>query len=164
MGRGRPRKTAEELKLSGTFGQHSSRQTWNTNNEKPLTAKLAPANYLRRTQIAWSKFMEMKAAQGVLSIEDEILVVRMFDALDLYFRLFDIIHARFRKGEIEEIYSDPEKRKEHRDLERSMHTAGEMYDKLAYHFGISPIERSKLVVAPQKTETEFMKLLERAKA
>ena len=161
---GRPRKLPQEHELSGTSIYHPERQNWNKKNEKPLTAKPAPAHYLRRTQIAWARFMEMKAAQGVLSIEDEILVIRMFDALDLYLRFFDIIHAKFRKGEIEGIFSDDARRKEFRDMEKSMDSHGEIYDRIAYHFGMSPIERTKLVIQPQKTQTEFMKLLERAKA
>lgn len=110
--------------------------------------------------MSWAQFMNMKAAQGVLSIEDETLVRRMFDALDLYFRIYDIISARFRRGEIEEIYADPERRKEHKDLERSMHANGEIYDKLAYHFGMSPIERSKLSVPQAETEDEIFKIIE----
>ena len=159
-----PRKSPQELKLAGTYNRHSSRKNWNDRNDRPLTAKPAPGRYLKRTQISWNKFMDMKASQGCLSVEDEDLIIRMFDSLDRYYRLGDVIDEHLRSCDITALYEDEEKRKAHREMERSMKEHGETFDRIAWHFGLSPTERSKLVLAPQKPQTEFMRILERAKA
>lgn len=152
---GRNRKSPQELELSGTFKKHSSRKNWNTRNDRPLTSKPAPGKFLKRTQIAWNQFMDVKAAQGVLSAEDEVCIMAMFESLDKYIRLSD--------KEYEILTSDDPDLDELAKLERPLHKHQEEFRAWAVKYGVTPAERSKLVVSPQKEESPMMQLIQKVK-
>lgn len=152
---GRNRKSPQELELSGTFNQHSSRKNWNTRNDRPLTSKPAPGKFLKRTQIAWNQFMDVKAAQGVLSAEDEVCIMAMFESLDKYIRLSD--------KEYEILTSEDPDLDELAKLERPLHKHQEEFRAWAVKYGVTPAERSKLVVSPQKEESPMMQLIQKVK-
>ena len=151
----RPRKSPQELKLSGTFTKDSSRKNWNTRNDRPLTSKPAPQRFLQRTKVAWNQFMDVKACQGVLSAEDEHCVVAMFESLDKYIRFSDM--------EYEELQS------ENPDLDRLLKLQKESikyqqeFRAWAIKYGVTPAERSKLVVSPQKEDSPLMQLINKVK-
>lgn len=160
MSRGRPRKSPEELKLAGTFGQHSSRQKWNARNATPLTQKPAPGRYLKRTQYFWNQFMIEKASQNVLSVGDEPVFIAMFDSYDRWLRYKD------KRDELDETmgWTDLKDIKARNQLDIMIEREFKSWTSLALRFGLTPSERSKLAVSPEKPQTEFMKILERAKA
>lgn len=151
----RPRKTPQELELSGTFKKSSARKNWNTRNDRPLTSKPAPQRFLQRTKVAWNQFMDVKTTQGVLSADDESSVVAMFESLDKYIRFSDM--------EYEELQS------ENPDLDRLLKLQKESikyqqeFRAWAIRFGITPTERTKLSVNPQKEESPMMQLIQKVK-
>lgn len=152
---GRPRKPVQEHILSGTSKNNSYRKNWNTRNDRPLTSKPAPGKFLKRTQIAWNQFMDVKAAQGVLSAEDEVCIMAMFESLDKYIRLSD--------KEYEILTSDDPDLDELAKLERPLHKHQEEFRAWAVKYGVTPAERSKLVVSPQKEESPMMQLIQKVK-
>jgi P27 family predicted phage terminase small subunit len=158
MGRGRPRKSPEELKLAGTFGQHSSRQKWNARNATPLTEKAAPSRYLKRTQYFWNQFMIEKAQQNVLSVADEPVFVAMFDSYDQWLRYKD------KREKLTIGYETMEEINIRNRLDCMIDREFKQWTSLAIRFGITPTERSKLECGPEQKETEFMQILKRAKA
>ena len=160
MPAGRPRKTPQELELSGTNIYHPERKKWNTRNATPLTSKPAPGRYLKRTQYAWNQFMIEKATQGVLSIGDEMAVVAMFDSYDRWLRYKD--QRDDLDGKVG--YSSLEDINVRNKLDIMIDREFKQWTSLAIRFGITPTERTKLAVNPEKPQTEFMKILERAKA
>ena len=155
---GRNRKTLAELELSGTNSRNPQRQKWNRRNDRPLTQKPAPEGYLKRTQIAWHQFMEMKATQGVLSIEDEPLIVAMFDSMDRHLRYKDK-----RKELDKKLGWTKEDVLVRNHLDIMIDREFKQWTTLAMRFGMGPLERTKLVVAPQETEDPMLQLIKRAK-
>ena len=154
---GRNRKTLAELELSGTNSRNPQRQKWNRRNDRPLTEKPAPEGYLKRTQIAWHQFMEMKATQGVLSIEDEPLIVAMFDSMDRHLRYKD------KRKELDKELGwtkDDVLVRNHLDI--MIDREFKQWTTLAMRFGMGPIDRTKLVVAPPETEDPMLQLIKRA--
>ena len=159
MAMGRPRKTEAELKLSGTFGKDSSRKKWNTRNATPLTEKPAPARYLKRTQYFWNQFMIEKAAQNVLSVGDEPVLVSMFDAYDQYLRYKDQHDELMKDGD----FKDPEFIRNLNQLDIMIDRLFKQWTSLALRFGLTPTERSKLAVMPEKPQSAMLELIQRAK-
>lgn len=155
---GRLRKSIAELDLSGTNIYHPERQKWNRRNDRPLTEKPAPEGYLKRTQIAWHQFMEMKATQGVLSIEDEPLIVAMFDSMDRHLRYKDK-----RKELDKELGWTKEDISARNQLDIMIDREWKQWTTLAMRFGIGPIDRTKLLVAPPEKEDPMLQLIKRAK-
>lgn len=156
---GRPRKTTTELKLSGTFNQHSSRKNWNTDVPCKLTDKPAPGHYLKRTQIEWHKFMIVKSSQEILSIEDESMIIMMFDSLDLYFRMTDSVFEFHKSPEYNEKMQDWKQRATLKDFVklRSSHLAD--FTRIACRFGISPAERSRMTMPEKEERDELLELV-----
>ena len=163
MAKGRPRKSEVELKLSGTFGRVSSRKNWNTRNDRPLTSKPAPATYLKRTQIAWNQFMDVKATQGVLSADDESCIVMMFDCLDRLYRNTDTYNELRKNPDYVEWLKDKTNRDTMRQIRKEMSDDDTAFRQWAIRFGITPTERSKLAVTPEKPQSEMLQLIQRAK-
>ena len=158
---GRKRKSVAELKLSGLYGKRSSHKEYNDENPNPIPFAPAPKRYLQRTKVAWNQFMRVKCSQGILSEEDSFLVKMMFDDLDHMHRQEDRLVA-LEKKQTDEI--DVE-------LEEAIARVTNLRDKfeksvtkLAIAFGITPPERSKLILPKKENDSEFMKILERAKA
>ncbi len=160
MPAGRPRKTVQDLKLSGTFTRNSSRKEWNTEVPQKLEAKPAPRKYLKRTKLAWHRFMDVKIEQGVLSSEDEDAVVSMFDALDSYYRFSNQLEKIRRQTTAEDLL-DKSFRERLKVLNGIVRSSNEAYQKLAYRFGITPIERSKLSLPSGKPEDPLLEILGR---
>ena len=161
---GRPRKTPQELELTGTNIYHPERKNWNTKNQKPLTDRVAPAHYLRRTQIAWAEFMDMKAEQKVLSIEDRALVVQMFDCLDRLYRNTDTYNEiRKKNPDYAEWLKDKENRDMMKHLRAEMNADDTAFRNWAIRFGMTPTERSKLPVVPEKPQSEMLQLIRKVK-
>lgn len=159
MAMGRPRKSEAELKLSGTFNRVSSRKKWNTRNATPLTEKPAPARYLKRTQYFWNQFMVEKAAQNVLSVGDEPVLVSMFDAYDQYLRYKDQHDELMKDGD----FKDPEFIRNLNQLDIMIDRLFKQWTSLALRFGLTPSERSKLAVTPEKPQSAMLELIQRAK-
>lgn len=161
---GRPRKTPQELELTGTNIYHPERKNWNTKNQKPLTDRVAPAHYLRRTQIAWAEFMDMKAEQKVLSIEDRALVVQMFDCLDRLYRNTDT-YNEIRKAhpDYAKWLQDKDNRDVIKTLRSEMTADDTAFRNWAIRFGMTPTERSKLPVVPEKPQSEMLQLIRKVK-
>ena len=161
---GRPRKTPAELKLAGTFNRVSSRKNWNTRTDRPLSAKPAPAHYLQRTQVAWNQFMDVKAAQGVLSADDESCVVMMFDCLDRLYRNTDA-YNKIRKDNPD--YAawllDKGNREMVKQIRKEMTEDDTAFRNWAIRFGMTPTERSKLPVTPEKPQSEMLQLIRKVK-
>lgn len=155
---GRNRKTLAELELSGTNSRNPQRQKWNRRNDRPLTEKPAPEGYLKRTQIAWHQFMEMKATQGVLSIEDEPLIVAMFDSMDRHLRYKDK-----RKELDKELGWTKEDVLVRNHLDVMIDREFKQWTTLAMRFGMGPLDRTKLVVDPPEKEDPMLQLIKRAK-
>ena len=161
---GRPRKTPQELELAGTNPFNPSRKTWNTKNQRPLTDRLAPAHYLRRTQIAWAEFMDMKAAQGVLSEEDRSCVIEMFDCLDRLYRNTDTYNEiRKNNPNYFDFLLDKDNRDAVKHLRAEMNADDTAFRNWAIRFGMTPTERSKLPMMPEKPQSEMLQLIKRAK-
>ena len=158
MPAGRPRKTPQELELSGTNIYHPERQNWNKRNDLPLEYKPAPSRYLKRTQIAWHKFMEVKATQGVLSVDDESLIVTMFDSLDKLTRYKDQ-----RRKLDKELGWDKEDIAIRNQLDIMIDREFKQWTTLAARFGMGPIDRTKLAVSPRETEDPMLSLIKKAK-
>lgn len=159
MPAGRPRKSASELKLSGTFGQHSSRKDWYTRNDKPLIRKPAPAHYLQRTKVAWNQFMDVKAAQGVLSADDESCIVMMFDCLDRLYRNTDTYNELRKNTNYVRWLKDKENRETIKMIRREISDDNLTFRNWAIRFGLTPTERSKLAVNPDKPQSEMLRLI-----
>ena len=155
----RPRKSAQELQLSGTFSRVSSRKNWNTRNDRELTKKPAPSRYLQRTKEAWNQFMDVKATQKVLSAEDERSVVLMFDALDRYFRMSDEIDKIYRKPDFAEWLGDISNQKQFKLMKTELRADNDVFKNWAIRFGMTPTERSKLSVPKVETEDEIFSIL-----
>lgn len=156
---GRPRKTTTELKLSGTFNQHSSRKNWNTETPYQLTDKPSPSRYLKRTQMEWHKFMTVKTVQGVLSIEDESMLIMMFDSLDLYFRMTDEVYEFHKSPDYKDRISDWKERAMLKDLDKMRSAHLQDFTKIACRFGISPTERSRMTLPEQEQRDELLELV-----
>lgn len=156
---GRPRKPAKELKLNGTFNKVSSRKDWNTDTPYVMDQSYAPKRYLPETKRAWNQFMKVKCVQGVLSDEDEAMVILMFDALDDVYRI---------QAKIDEFYNDPNLSANLRDAETRKHLKEMVqvrkihetsFVTMAVKFGMSPVERSRLQVTSSKPKSELFELL-----
>ena len=159
MAMGRPRKSEAELKLSGTFDRVSSRKKWNTRNSTPLTDRPAPAKYLKRTQFFWNQFMVEKAAQNVLSVGDEPVLVSMFDAYDQYLRYKDQHDELMKEAD----FKDMEFIRKLNQLDIMIDRLFKQWTSLALRFGLTPSERSKLAVMPEKPQSAMLELIQRAK-
>ena len=158
-----PRKSPQELKLAGTFSQHSSRKNWNTRNDRPLVAKPAPGTYLKRTQIAWNQFMDVKATQGVLSADDESCIIMMFDCLDRLYRNTDTYNELRRNPDYVGWLRDGKNRAIIKQIRKEMSEDDMAFRQWAIRFGLTPTERSKLQVTPEKPQSEMLQLIQRAK-
>ena len=156
----RPRKRVTELKLAGTFNQHSSRKTWNTDTPCPLEERPAPKRYLKRTQLAWYQFFQVKMIQGIVSIEDETHIIMMFDSLDLYYRISDKINEYWKNTSIDEYLKDWKLRAEGKDLLAMRSKCLEDYNKIARQFGLTQAERTKIQIPENDdSESELFKIL-----
>lgn len=159
----RPRKTVHDLKLSGTFNRDSSRKNWNTRNDRPLVAKPAPAHYLKRTQIAWNQFMDVKAAQGVLSADDESCIVMMFDALDRLYRNTDLYNEIRRSHPDYATYLlDKFNRDMVKHIRKEISEDDATFRNWAIRFGLTPTERTKLQISADNSKSEMFELLSSA--
>ena len=156
---GRPRKTVQELKLSGLYGKRSSHKSYNEEVTNPLEMKAAPGKYLKRTQYAWNQFMRVKTSQGILSEEDSSLVTIMFDSLDDLFRVQDEIDRFYRRPDLTKALADEESRDHLKEMVqiRKLHEAS--FTSLAVKFGLTPTERTKLILPQKKAESPMLKLL-----
>lgn len=163
---GRNRKPAQELHLSGTFNQHSSRKDWNTSTPFAVTGDEGSANgkYLKRTQEAWHDFMRVKAVQGVLSQEDMCIVTLMFDALDNLYRIQDQIDAFYKQPNLSNILKNEKRMEQLKSMVQIRRNHETSFAHFACKFGMTPAERSKLTVADKKDESPMLQLLNRAKA
>lgn len=159
----RPRKPVADLKLSGTFNQHSSRKSWNTETLFTVTNKPAPDRYLQRTKVAWNQFMRVKAAQGIVSEEDLAMITMMFDSLDDVYRIQDEIDAFYKRPTLRADLSDDEKRQQLKDMVHIRKNHESSFAFIACKFGLSPAERSKLTLPEKKDESPMLQLLSRAK-
>lgn len=164
MKAGRPRKTVADLKLSGTYGRHSEHKDYNDETPLQITeGERAPSRYLKRTQTAWQDFMNVKSFQGVLSVEDKSAITMMFDALDSYYRTHDQLQRIQRTAKPEDY-----KNKEFLDclkaLTSTRSTFFREYVQIACRFGITPTERSRLVIPKKKEDSELFKILREAGA
>ena len=159
----RPRKSVSDLKLSGTFSQHSSRKNWNTETLFAVSDRPAPNKYLQRTKVAWNQFMRVKTVQGILSEEDMSLVTLMFDALDDVFRIQDEIDAFYRSPTLRRDLADEEKRDHLKDMIQMRKSHETSFAFFACKFGLSPSERTKLTLPEKKNESPMLQLLNRAK-
>lgn len=158
----RPRKPAAELKLSGTFNQHSSRKNWNTETPMAVTSKPAPDRYLQRTKIAWNQFMRVKAAQGILSEEDMAMVTMMFDALDDVYRMQDEIDAFYKRPNLRACLADEDSRQQLKDMVHIRKNHETSFAFIACKFGLSPAERSKLTLPDKTNESPMLQLIHEA--
>jgi len=154
---GRPRKTVAQLKLSGTFNKVSSRKDWNEEVPCVLGYISAPKRYLQRTKVAWNQFMRVKAQQGVLSEEDQSLVLIMFNHLDHYYRADD----RLQQMEKDPAYFGTSIGLDAMDkigkmIERHFNS----FSKLALRFGMTPSERTKLHIPEHEKQSEMLQLLQ----
>ena len=160
----RPRKSANELKLAGTFDRGYPRKNWNTETLYVVTDKPAPNEYLTRTKIAWNQFMKVKASQGVLSEEDMSMVRLMFDALDDVYRIQDEIDAFYKRPTLRKDLADEDKRSQLKEMVQIRKNHETSFAHFACKFGISPAERTKLTIPDKKEESPMLKLLNKAKA
>ena len=150
------RKTLKELELSGTNIYHPEREKWNKRNDRPLEYK--PGHYLKRTQIAWHQFMDVKITQGVLSEDDESLIITMFDSLDRLTRYKD---QRLKLDK--ELGWTKEDILVRNHLDIMIDREFKQWTTLAMRFGMGPIDRTKLTVAPKETEDPMLTLIKKAK-
>lgn len=155
MPAGRPRKTPQELELSGTNIYHPERKKWNRRNSTPLTEKPAPGKYLKRTQFFWNQFMLEKATQNVLSIADEPVFTAMFDAYDRWLRYMD------RRDELDGTvgWTDLNDIKLRNQLDIMIDREFKQWTSLAIRFGLTPTERSKLAVPQEDPEDEIFRII-----
>ena len=159
----RPRKPVADLKLSGTFNQHSSRKSWNTETPFAITSRPAPDRYLQRTKVAWNQFMRVKATQGILSEEDMAMVTMMFDALDDVYRIQDEIDAFYKRPTLRKDLGDEDLRQQLKDMVHIRKNHETSFAFIACKFGMSPAERSKLTLPENKNESPMLQLLKKAK-
>lgn len=158
MPKGRPRKTPQELELSGTNIYHPERKKWNTKNSTPLTEKPAPGRYLKRTQFFWNQFMIEKASQNVLSVGDEPVFTAMFDSYDRWLRYKD------RREELDSTLGwDKEDITIRNQLDIMIDREFKQWTQIAIRFGLTPTERSKLAVQPEKPQSEMLQLIRKVK-
>ena len=165
MKAGRPRKPISELKLSGMYKNHAERQLWNTETPSQMGPEPAPTKYLQRTRDAWTAFMQVKAQQGILSIEDKSTIVQMFDALDLYYRITDKIFEFYKDKYLDTSLETKDGRAEIKAMTQLQRTYLNNWIQLACRFGITPTERSKLQIPSEtsmKAKNELLKLIEEA--
>ena len=153
---GRPRKSAEELKLSGTFGKVSARKKWNTRNATPLVEKPAPGKYLKRTQYFWNQFMLEKVDQNILSVADEPVLLAMFDAYDNWLRYKD------KRAKLDKTvgWTDLADIKIRNQVDIMIEREFKQWTSLALRFGLTPTERTRLAVSPHEEEDEIFKIIE----
>lgn len=170
---GRKRKSVQELKLHGMYGKRSSHKDYNEDVPNPIVFKSAPKRYLQRTKIAWNEFMRVKCTQGILSEEDNILVEMMFDSLNHYFYEQDELDNIQKKLHLDSIAKkgedkdkdrlSPEEREELRSAKvqtiKARNTFKKEFDESAIKFGLSPTERTKLIIPEKKKESELMLFL-----
>ena len=159
----RPRKPAAELKLSGTFNQHSSRKNWNTETPLAVTNKPAPDRYLQRTKVAWNQFMRVKTEQGILSEEDYMMVTMMFDSLDDVYRIQDEIDAFYKRPNLRKDLADEDIRQQLKDMVHIRKNHETSFAFIACKFGLTPAERSKLTLPEKKNESPMIALLNKAR-
>ena len=159
---GRPRKSANELKLAGTFNRGYQRQDWNTETQCVVTHKPAPDRYLQRTKVAWNQFMRVKATQGVLSEEDLSLVTLMFDSLDDVYRMQDEIDAFYRRPNLRHALADEDLRSQLKEMVQIRKSHETSFAMFACKFGLSPSERTKLTLPNRKEESALLKLMKEA--
>jgi len=158
---GRKRKSVQELKMNGMYGKRSSHKTYNDEVPNPIMYKSAPKRYLQRTKIAWNEFMRVKCAQGVLSEEDNSLIEMMFDSLNHYFYEEDEL------SRIQKKLNEPGISAEDRETllgEKTLttkvrNTLRKEFEQTASNFGLSPTQRSKLILPEKKKESELMLFL-----
>lgn len=158
---GRKRKSVQELKMNGMYGKRGSHKTYNDEVPNPILYKPAPKRYLQRTKIAWNEFMRVKCAQGVLSEEDNSLIEMMFDSLNHYFYEEDEL------SRIQKKLNDPDTTAEDRETllgEKTLttkvrNTLRKEFEQTASNFGLSPTQRSKLILPEKKKESELMLFL-----
>ncbi len=161
---GRTRKSYQEHELSGTNKFNPQRQKWNKRNDRPLTEKPAPDRYLQRTKSAWHQFMEVKAGQKVLSVEDEKSVILMFDSLDRYFRMSDEVDRIYRLPNFSEWLCDEKNMKQFCNMKNELRKDNDAYRTWAIRFGLTPTERSKLPsIEEDEKESPLMKFVKLAK-
>lgn len=159
----RPRKSANELKLAGTFDRGYNRKNWNTETLFVVGDKPAPNNYLQRTKVAWHQFMKAKAAQGVLSEEDMSMVRLMFDALDDVYRIQDEIDAFYKRPTLRRDLTDEDKRQHLKDMVQIRKNHETSFAFFACKFGLSPAERSKLTIPEKKDESPMLALISKVR-
>ena len=160
MAKGRPRKPITELKLSGTFSQHSSRKDWNAEVPTPVENLPPPTKYLERTRKAWAYFMTSKTKQKVLDLEDLASVNLMFDALDDYYRT-DNIKVALSKGETSESMAHDDEILDKLNLIDIMkNRQWTRFDKTAAKFGVTISERQKLKIKEDAPKSELLRILE----
>ena len=159
MAAGRPRKTMQELKLSGVANQHGYRKNWNSNTPLEAQPKRAPEHYLPETKKAWNYFYKVKAIQGVLSIEDEPLVRMMFDSLNYAFKMSAEIDKLYHDPDFMSNLDDPDKRKQLKEMVQIYKIHESSFFSISMRFGITPTERSRLATKEQQTISPMLKLI-----
>ena len=159
---GRPRKSVQELKLSGMYSKRSSHKNYNDEVPNQMELKTAPKRYLQRTKVAWNQFMRVKVTQGILSEEDASLICIMFDALDNLYHIQDEIDRFFRRPDLTSALSDEDRRKQLKDMVQVRKLHETSFVTLACRFGLTPSERTKLVLPQKKAESPLLKLINEA--
>ena len=162
MKAGRPRKPISELKLSGMYNNHAERRLWNPETPSQMGPEPAPTSYLKRTRDAWTAFMTVKAQQGILSIEDRAAIVQMFDALDEYYRITDLIFEFYKDASVDLMLSAKGGQEKIKTMSNLQKTYSQTWIQLACRFGITPAERSKLQIPTDKPKSDLLQLLEEA--
>ena len=109
--------------------------------------------------------MDMKAAQGVLSEEDRSCVIEMFDCLDRIYRNTDA-YNEIRKQHpdyVAWLLEDKANRDTIKLLRSELTADDTAFRNWAIRFGMTPTERSKLPMMPEKPQSEMLQLIMRAK-
>lgn len=154
MPAGRPRKTKEESTLSGMTKIKPDRY-----KDRPITSEVGfstvteidcPPKYSAQTKKAWECIIPDLLSIKVLSQEDLPALNMLFDAYELYIRYYKKEIEIEKKTDFENITCI----KKLRMINSLKKSALEDFIKLASRFGITPVERTRLIIPEEEASNE----------
>ena len=101
----------------------------------------------------------METKYRVLSADDESCIVMMFDCLDRLYRNTDTYNELRKNTNYVRWLKDKENRETIKMIRREISDDNLTFRNWAIRFGLTPTERSKLAVNPDKPQSEMLRLI-----
>ena len=150
---GRPRKPTELLELNGGYREdrHGNRSDSSLIALPKDTILEAPKKYSAAAKHAWESIVPKLILQGILSTEDFPTLEMMFNAFEEYEKAKKAI-AKFDKQNPD--LFDSETINNRRKLNAWLLASITDFNKLASKFGLSPVDRARIITPQEKKKNE----------